>query len=103
MIARIWHATATQDGADAYRRHFTGAVLPELRRTDGHRGAYVLQRVTDDHVELQVITLWDSLDSIRGFAGEDPGTAVVEPEARAVLLTYDTTVTHHDVLTATGA
>ncbi|GAA2213442.1 hypothetical protein GCM10009850_089050 [Nonomuraea monospora] len=100
MIARIWHATATPPGADAYHRHFTTAVLPELRKTGGHLGAYVLKRPTDDHVELQVITLWESFDSIRAFAGDDVATAVVEPDARAVLLSYDTTVTHHDVLTA---
>ncbi|TYB51338.1 hypothetical protein FXF51_53715 [Nonomuraea sp. PA05] len=100
MIARIWHATATPAGADAYQRHFTTAVLPGLRRTGGHRGAYVLRRTMDDHVELQVITLWESLDSIRAFAGDGVVTAVVEPDARAVLLSYDTTVTHHDVLTA---
>ncbi|AQZ61381.1 Antibiotic biosynthesis monooxygenase domain protein [[Actinomadura] parvosata subsp. kistnae] len=100
MIARIWHATATPDGADAYQRHFTGAVLPELRDTGGHRGAYVLRRTAGRHVELQVITLWESFEAIKAFAGDDLDVAVVEPDARAVLLSYDTTVTHHDVLTA---
>ncbi|MEV4177812.1 hypothetical protein [Nonomuraea sp. NPDC049709] len=65
-------------------------MLPELRGTGGHRGAYVLRRDTDEHVELQVITLWESFDSIRAFAGDDLGTAVVEPAARAVLPSYDT-------------
>ncbi|MFC5828700.1 antibiotic biosynthesis monooxygenase family protein [Nonomuraea insulae] len=101
MIARIWHATATPTGAEAYERHFTTAVLPELQDVAGHRGAYLLRRATGDHVELQVVTLWESLEAIKGFAGEDIDTAVVEPDARAALLTFGTTVTHHDVLAAT--
>ncbi|MQA87620.1 MAG: hypothetical protein GEV03_24105 [Streptosporangiales bacterium] len=98
VIARIWHATATADGADAYREHFTGSVLPALRELDGHRGAYLLRRDRDGHVELQVITLWESLDAVRRFAGPDVEAAVVEPEARAVLTDFDAKVAHHSVV-----
>jgi heme-degrading monooxygenase HmoA len=100
LIARIWHATATPTGAEAYQRHFTNAVLPELRQLDGHQGAYLLQRATADHVDIQVVTLWESLEAIADFAGPNLDTAVVEPDAQAALLTYGTTVTHHDVLVA---
>ncbi len=104
MIARIWRASATPEGADGYERHFTASVLPSLRDVAGHCGAYLLRRdAADGRVEIQVMTLWDSMDAIRRFAGDDPGTAVVEPAARAVLLGYDTTVTHHTVTHHTGA
>ncbi|KAA9373870.1 hypothetical protein F5972_33390 [Microbispora cellulosiformans] len=102
MIARIWRASATPEGADGYERHFTGAVLPSLRGVAGHRGAYLLRRDADGRVEIEVMTLWDSMDAIRRFAGDDPATAVVEPAARAVLLGYDTTVTHHTVSVSHG-
>ncbi|MEV0667955.1 antibiotic biosynthesis monooxygenase [Actinomadura luteofluorescens] len=101
MIARVWRATATAEGADAYHDHFTGSVLPALRSLDGHRGAYLFRRDAGDHVELEVMTLWDSLDAIRAFAGADITSAVVEPQARAAVLTYDTTVTHRTVLVDT--
>ncbi|SEG78130.1 Antibiotic biosynthesis monooxygenase [Nonomuraea solani] len=100
MIARIWHATATPSGADAYRRHFTEAVLPELQKITGHQGAYLLQHPAAEQVDIQVITFWASLDAIRSFAGEDLDTAVVEPDAQAALLTYSATVVHHDVIIA---
>ncbi|WP_182877849.1 antibiotic biosynthesis monooxygenase family protein [Microbispora sp. H10670] len=102
MIARIWRASATPEGADGYERHFTEAVLPSLRGMAGHRGAYLLRRDTDGRVEIEVMTLWDSMDAIRRFSGEDPATAVVEPAAQAVLLGYDTTVTHHTVSVSDG-
>jgi heme-degrading monooxygenase HmoA len=104
VIARIWSASATTAGAAAYVEHFTTKVLPDLKAVDGHRGAYLLRRESGDggdQVELQVITLWASLDAIRDFAGEDLETAVVEPEARAVLAAYSRTVTHHDVVVDT--
>ncbi|MFB9895474.1 antibiotic biosynthesis monooxygenase family protein [Planobispora takensis] len=102
MIARIWCATATPEGADAYERHFVRSVLPALRGAGGHRGAYLLRR-DGSHVEIQVVTLWESPEAIRDFAGPDLTAAVVEPEARAVLIDYDTTVTHHTVVaTADG-
>ncbi|MFF0524325.1 antibiotic biosynthesis monooxygenase family protein [Actinomadura nitritigenes] len=101
MIARVWRATATAEGADAYREHFTTSVLPTLRRLDGHRGAYLFRLDGDDRVELEVMTLWESAEAIRAFAGNDMTTAVVEPEARAVLLTYDKTVSHRTVVVDT--
>ena len=96
-----WHATATAEGADAYREHFTGTVLPDLQRIDGYRGAYLLRRDHDTHVRLQVLTLWDSLEAISSFAGANPENAVVEPAAHAALVSYDSTVTHHTVVVNT--
>jgi heme-degrading monooxygenase HmoA len=101
MIVRSWHATATGEGADAYRQHFTSSVLPDLQRIDGYRGAYLLRRDHHSQVELQVLTLWDSLEAIGRFAGASLERAVVEPAARAALASYDSTVTHHTVLVDT--
>ncbi len=101
MIVRAWHATATAGGAHAYREHFTHLVLPELHRIDGYRGAYLLQRDSDGQVQLQVLTLWDSLEAIRAFSGANLENAIVEPDAQAVLASYDTTVTHHTVVVDT--
>lgn len=95
MIIRAWHATATPEGADLYCEHFTRLVVPSLRRIDGYHGAYLLRRDHAGHVELQVLSMWDSLEAIRRFAGADLDGAVVEPDAQAVLASYDTTVTHH--------
>jgi heme-degrading monooxygenase HmoA len=105
MIARAWRARATGDGAEAYRRHFIESVVPELRSLDGHRGAYLLRHDRDGHdlVELEVVTLWESMDAVRRFS-PDVGAAVVEPAAQAVLHDFDKTVGYQTVVvdTATG-
>jgi heme-degrading monooxygenase HmoA len=45
-----------------------------------------------------VLTLWDSMDAVRRFAGPDPDKAVVEPAAQAVLTEFDQSVTHFEIV-----
>src|SRR5919106_1703564 len=98
MIARVWRGVAdTAVNADAYRRHLTTKVLPSLSAIAGHRGARVLRREEGGRIEFLVMTFWDSMDAIRGFAGERCERAVVEPEACAVLAEYDELVRHYEV------
>ncbi len=94
MVTRIWRATATADGAKKYRQHFEHNVMPELKALAGFRQAYLLTRERGGAVDIEVHTLWESLDAIRAFASPDVEAAVVEPQAQAVLKGYDRTVTH---------
>ena len=95
MIARLWRGKAnTAANADAYERHVTRSVLPELKKIAGHKGAQVLRR----NDEFLVITFWESMDAIRSFAGQDAERAVVESEARAVLSEYEERVSHYEVV-----
>jgi len=98
MIARVWRARATSQLANLYTAHFTEAVLPRLGALPGFRGAYLLQRSDDGAIEFIVQTLWDSMDAVKRFAGPEPGVAVVDEEARAVLISFDTLVQHYDVV-----
>jgi heme-degrading monooxygenase HmoA len=98
MIVRIWRGQATSENADAYFRHVTTAVFPTLTAIPGHRGAYLLRREAEGQVEFLAVTLWESLEAVRAFAGDDPEVAVVEPEARAVLAEFDEFARHFDVV-----
>jgi heme-degrading monooxygenase HmoA len=102
MIARLWRCTATPDNTPRYIAHFQHAVLPELRQLGGFQRGYVFRRNLDDAVEITVMTFWVSMDAIRSFAGDNVETAVVAPEAQAILLTFDSTVTHSEVALDTG-
>ena len=48
-------------------------------------------------VEFLAVTLWDSIESVRVFAGQNPDVAIVEPEGRAALSTFDDFVRHYDI------
>jgi len=98
MITRAWWGKTPFHKANDYIRHLERKVLPEIRKIDGHRGAYILRRDLDDGVEFAVLTLWESMDAIRQFAGEDPERAVVPPEARALLSEFDSKVKHYEIV-----
>jgi hypothetical protein len=99
LTVRTWSATADADAAGNYSRYFTGTLLPELRKLPGFEGAYLLRRDLDGNrtVELTAHTFWESPAAIRAFAGDDITVAIVEPEARAMLLDFDRAATHRSV------
>ncbi|MFY4722101.1 hypothetical protein [Streptomyces sp. LaBMicrA B280] len=70
----------------------------------GYNGCYLLCRKEGDQVHIQLLSLWDSLASIRGFAGSDESTAVISPAVADLMTEYDTTAGHDTVVvdTVTG-
>jgi heme-degrading monooxygenase HmoA len=98
VIVRAWKGFADTANAEAYPRHLLETVVPKLTRLPGFRGWYLLRRAGEAEVEYQVLTLWDSMAAIREFAGPHPERAVVEPEAQAALVRYDTAVQHYEVV-----
>ena len=98
MVLRMWRARSTASGAADYVQHATTKVFPKIRAIEGHRGEYLLRREVEDGTELVVLTLWESMEAVRRFAGPDPEKAVVEPEAQAVLTSFDDYVTHFEVV-----
>ena len=97
MIARVWTARSARARVESYRRHLRDRVLPVLDRVTGYRGAQLLERADGDHVELIVMTWWQSLDDVRRFAGPNVERAVVADEAAALLERFDAAVRHFDV------
>lgn len=102
MIARTWRGTATIEKADAYSQHFTTKVVPHLEDIAGHRGAYLLRREADGQVEFLAVTLWDSIETVKGFAGPNPEAAIVEPEGRSALREFDDFARHYEVSYSNG-
>ena len=100
MIARIWRGWTTPEKADAYQRIDSQEALPSIaaRGLDGYHGAYLLRRDLDAEVEFATIMLFDSLEQVRAFAGEDYEAAYVPPRARAVLARFDERSAHYDTL-----
>ena len=103
MIARVWHGWTSPGDADAYEALLRSEILPGIHRVDGYRGASLLRRTAGSEVEFVTITLFDSLDAVRAFAGEDFEVAVVPAAARALLARFDERSAHYDLLAQPGA
>jgi heme-degrading monooxygenase HmoA len=98
MIGRIWHGWTTPENAGSYEQLLRAEVLPGIHRVEGYRGAYLFRRAAGDEVEFVTLTLFESLDAVRAFAGDDYEAAVVPPPARALLARFDTRSAHYDVV-----
>ena len=100
MILRYWRGWTSPRNADLYQKIVSEHVLPGIaaRRLDGYSGAYLLRRDLDDEVEFATVMIFDSLDHVRAFAGDDYETAYVPPAARDVLTRFDEKSAHYTTL-----
>jgi heme-degrading monooxygenase HmoA len=98
VIARLWRGWTTPENADAYEEFLRTTMFPSIHRVPGFLGADLLRRDLDGEVAFVTITRFDSLESVRAFAGEDYEQAVVEPEARRLLSRLDERSEHYEVV-----
>jgi len=72
----------------------------DYAKTHGNRGVYMLRRELGELCEFVMVTLWDSLDAVRAFAGENYETAVFYPEDDRFLVERDLEARHFEVAAA---
>ena len=100
MIARIWQGRTRESDKDRYFEYLQKTGLREYASVPGNRGVWVLCRVESQEAEFTLISLWDSYDAIRKFAGPDYEKAVYYPEDEAFLLSQNANVIHYEVLSS---
>ena len=98
MISRQWRGIARHSEADRYVSHLRTQTVPQLARIAGFRGASILRRDSAEGVEFLIVTTWDSIDAIRQFAGQNAEDAVVPDNVQAMMLSYDRTVAHYEIV-----
>jgi len=98
MIARIWHGVTLAERAEEYTEYLYRTGVRECRATPGNRGVYVLRRIQNDRAEFTFVSLWESFDAVRRFAGEDYEKAHYYPEDRDFLVELEPFVDHYEVL-----
>jgi heme-degrading monooxygenase HmoA len=97
MVVRTWRGWTRAEDADRYAEYVAETGLKEYRATPGNRGAWILRRTEGDRCEFVTVSVWDSLDDIRGFAGDDVGRAVFYPEDDEFLVARELTVDHWEL------
>lgn len=98
MISRQWTGLVKAECADAYVEHLQHETFAAIRRLPGFVSASILRRAVPQGVEFLIVTTWNSLDAIRAFAGDDVARAVVPEAAQAMMVEYDRTVRHFEVV-----
>jgi len=94
-IMREWRGVVRRVQRDEYVNYIIGTGPDDYRATPGNLGASIAFRDLDEE-RSEVITLswWDSLDSIRAFAGDDIELARYYPLDDQYLLERPRTVQH---------
>jgi len=98
MIARLWHGVTSHENTNEYENLLRAEILPGIHRVEGYRGAYLLRREVPEGAEFVTLTIFDSMDAVRRFAGEDVESAVVPEEARRLLARFDRRSVHYTIL-----
>jgi len=97
VIARIWRGAVRSKDADEYVAYVRDTGIEHYRSTPGNLGAWILHRPVDDLTEIVTFSLWESMTSVRAFAGDDPSQAVYYPEDDRFLVERGSIVDHYDV------
>lgn len=99
MIVRIWHGYTTNAKADIYESLLKEEIFAGIqdRHIPGFHGIDLLRRELENEVEFVTIMRFDSIDSVRVFAGEDYEAAYVPTSARAVLKRFDDRSQHYQL------
>lgn len=100
MILRTWRGAVRHEDAEQYLAHQADTGIADYRRTRGNLGALVLRRDRDDLCEVTTLSLWESMDAVRAFAGADPERATFYPGDDALLAEKDLHVHHYEVVSA---
>jgi heme-degrading monooxygenase HmoA len=97
MIARMWTGTVQTADADEYADYIRETGFAEYERTPGNLGAWMLRRDSRGETEFITFSLWESVDAIKAFAGEDIEAAVLYPEDERYLIDGSSAIRHYEV------
>ena len=99
MISRIWHGYTSFKNADIYENLLKEEIFAGIknRNIKGFSEINLLRRNLENEVEFITIMWFDSIESVREFAGNDYEAAVVPEKAQKVLSRYDRRSQHYEV------
>ena len=97
MIERHWKGTAKPGEDKNYISHLLEDTFPQLSAMKGFVRASILNRPVDGGTEFLIVTVWESIEAIKQFAGETPETAVVPYVVQQMMVGYDNTALHYEV------
>ncbi len=100
MIGRIWHGWTKLEDADKYERLLKEEIFLAIasKKISGYKGIQLFRRPIDkNEVEFITVMLFDSVDVVKQFAGEDYERAYVPPKARELLTRFDERSQHYEI------
>ncbi|MBC7877255.1 MAG: antibiotic biosynthesis monooxygenase [Anaerolineales bacterium] len=98
MISRMWHGRVPTSKAKAYREFLNSRAIPDYQSVAGNISVHILERNEGDITHFITLTFWETLESIKAFAGEDAELAKYYDEDKDFLLEFEPFVVHYEVV-----
>jgi len=95
-IGRMWHGVASKQNLPCILEALLSSRLRGSLDAEGNLGGLVLSRESNGAAEVYVLTLWQSKEAIRGFAGDNLDTPAYRPGDEKYIVTQEPSVKHFD-------
>ena len=100
MIARMWHGKVPKEKSEAYHRYLLETGLKDLAKIAGNKANFLFKKDEGQITHFYTCAFWDTVASIKQFAGEEYEKARYYPGDKDFLLEFEPNVTHFEVLEA---
>ena len=97
MILRTWHGRTSLENADAYETFMKVRAAPDYGSVEGLKQIFFTRRDDETCAHFLLVTVWESMDAVKRFAGDDPAKAKYYPEDEKYLLEKEDCSLNHDV------
>lgn len=96
-VVRIWRGWTSKENADALEKILRTEAIPSIvaNKPNGLKAINLLMLDNNEEVQFTTIMYFDSINSVKQFAGEDYSHAHIDPAVAPLLLRYDKIVEHH--------
>ena len=68
-IMRVWHGTVAIEKAEEYEKFMISRAAPDYGSVDGLLKLYFQRRNENTIAHFLLVTIWDSMESVKKFAG----------------------------------
>ena len=97
MIVRLWHGRVDASKADEYAEFMKERAAPDYSSVSGLLKLQFLRKIESDVAHFLLVTYWDSIESVKKFAGEQADKAKYYPEDAEFLLEKEETSPLYEV------
>ena len=96
-IMRLWHGKVAIEKAGEYEKFMISRAAPDYSSVDGLLKLYFQRRNKKETAHFLLVTIWDSMASVKKFAGQNPKKAKYYSEDDFFLLEKEETSALYEV------
>ncbi len=98
MYTREWKCICPKETEKGFLEYLQKTGVQDTQIIDGCGGYQILRRDIDEGIEVTFITTWESLHSMKKYAGDNLYKAVLYPEDEQYRIKSDTVVKVYEIL-----